>query len=69
MADVLAAKFYNSSVFKIKYLFMLKQLLQFFITTQEITNTLLGRDYSEILLIGTPWFREYIGTQIYFCII
>lgn len=54
MADVVVAKFYNSSVYKIKYLFMLKQLLQFFITTQEITNTLLGRDYSEILLIGTP---------------
>lgn len=54
MADVVVEKFYNSSAYKIKYLFMLKQLLQFFITTQEITNILLGRDYSEILLIGTP---------------
>lgn len=49
MAGVVVAKFYNSSVYKIKSLFMLKQLSQFFTTPQEITNTLLGRDYSESL--------------------
>lgn len=69
MADVAAAKFYTSSVCKINYLFMLKQLLQFFTTTQEITNTLLSRNYSEILLTGVPLFKENIGAQIYFCII